>query len=211
MRPEYFFGVDLGQRRDRTAFAILERSQTVAAIPDPITWERARSTHHQVRHLERFPIGTAYTVVIQRIERLGRMLANMGACNLIVDATGVGLPVIDALRIPGAPWRLMPVTITYGVSEAWSDGLWRVPKRDLIAGLQLAFENNHFTIAKDLKDTPALVEELTSMRANHRVSGATQYGSPDPAHDDLAMALALSWWAVETRRPNPLGVNKPVL
>jgi hypothetical protein len=211
MISEFFIGADLGQRRDPTALAIIERSERIADRPDPVTWNRERIVAFELRHLERMPLGTSYTVVVQRIERIARKLATLGTCSLIVDATGVGLPVIDSLRIPGAPWRLMPVTIGYTGQESYTDGFWRVPKRDLIAGLQLAFDAKAFTICKDLKDTPALLTELTSMRATRRITGVTQYASPGSSHDDLAIALSLAWWAVETRRPAPLGVNTPIL
>src|SRR4051794_31280063 len=121
MRCEYFMGVDLGQRRDRTAVAILERAELIAERPDPITWERARTFRLQVRHLERMPLGTPYTGVVDRVDRIARAVAKTGLCTLAVDATGVGLPVIDALKIPGAPWRLMPVTINHSQSEAYGD------------------------------------------------------------------------------------------
>ena len=72
----------------------------------------------------------------------------MGPCTLVVDATGVGLPVIDSLKQPRTKWRLMPVTIGHGFNQTQTDGLWRVPKRDLVAGLQLAFEARHLTISE---------------------------------------------------------------
>jgi hypothetical protein len=211
MPSQYFIGVDLGQRRDRTAVAIIERSESVADRPDPVTWARERITLQQVRHLERMPQGTPYTVVTQRVERIAGQLSAQNSCTVAVDATGVGLPIVDSLRLPGAAWRLMPVTIVHAERESYSDGFWRVPKRDLIASLQLAFDAREFTIARDCKDTPALIEELTSMRANRRPSGAVQYASPGAAHDDLAIALALAWWAAQCRRPGSLGVDKPIL
>lgn len=211
MQSQYFIGVDLGQRRDRTAIAIIERSEIIAERPDPVTWARERVIRNQVRHLERISLGTPYTVVTQRIARMADKLAESGGCSVAVDATGVGLPVVDTLRIPVRLWRLLPVTIVYAERENYSDGFWRVPKRDLIASLQLAFDASEFSIARRLKDTPALVEELTSMRVTRRPSAATQYASPGTAHDDLALALALAWWAAQTRRPAQLGIEKPVL
>jgi hypothetical protein len=211
MPNQYFIGVDLGQRRDRTAIAILERSESVADRPDPVTWARPRITLQQLRHIERMPQGTPYTVVVQRVARIAGKLAALGSCTVAVDATGVGLPVVDSLRIPAVAWRLMPVTIVYADRENYCDGFWRVPKRDLIASLQLAFDASEFTIARDCKDTPVLIEELTAMRANRRPTGAVQYASPGAAHDDLAIALALAWWAAQIRRPAQLGVDKPLL
>jgi hypothetical protein len=151
------------------------------------------------------PLGTPYTGVVDRVERMARAVARTGLCTLAVDATGVGLPVIDALKIPGAPWRLMPVTINHSQSETYLDGFWRVPKRDLIAGLQLGFDAGTFTIARKLREAEALVQELISMRSTTRASGHTQYASPGTKHDDLALALSLAWWAAQTRRPATLG------
>ena len=60
---ELFIGLDLGQRRDPTAIAVIERSVHIADRPDPTTWARERTIRHQVRHLEILPLGTPYTAV----------------------------------------------------------------------------------------------------------------------------------------------------
>jgi hypothetical protein len=211
MLNEFFAGIDLGQRRDRTAIAVIEKDILISDRPDPITWERPRITQYQVRHLQRLPLGTPYTAVVEHVARMARALAKTGPCTVAVDATGVGLPVVDALRMPGETWRLMPVTIGYADRGTYSDGFWRVPKRDLVAGLQLAFDAGRFTIASALPEAEALVEELCAMRANTRPSGAIQLASPGAKHDDLAIALSLAWWAAETRSPGELGVPNRLL
>lgn len=88
MPNQYFMGVDLGQRRDRTAIAIIERSESIADRPDPVTWTRERVTRRQARHIERMPLGTPYTVVAQRIARIADKLAAIGSCVVAIDATG---------------------------------------------------------------------------------------------------------------------------
>jgi len=210
-KREFFLGLDLGQRRDRTAIAVIERADIMAPERNPVTWAPVVSTRASVRFLQRMPLHTPYTTISDHVIRIGRELAAAGPCTLAVDATGVGLPVVDALKIVNAPWRLMPVTIGSAAHEAYSDGFWRVPKRDLIASLQLAFENHAFRIASRLRESQTLIEELASMRATTRLSGHTQFASPGATHDDLAIALALSWWAAHTRRPGELGVNKPLI
>lgn len=210
-RREYFLGLDLGQRRDRTAIAILERADTTTGERDPVTWSIGRATTNHFRYLQRLPLHTPYTTIAEHVERIGRKLVRQGACTVIVDATGVRLPIVDALRAADAPWRLMPVTIGYAGSEHYSDGCWRVPKRDLIAGLQLAFEHRDFRNPARLPEAETLIEELTSMRATTRHTGAIQFASPGDSHDDLAIAVALAWWRGSTRRPGHLGVPKPLL
>jgi hypothetical protein len=130
---------------------------------------------------------------------------------VIVDATGVGLPVVDALRVPAARWRLMPVCIGFADRDSYVDGFWRVAKRDLIARLQVAFDFDELTIARDLAESESLIQELTAMRASITNRGRTKYESPGEQHDDLAIALALAWWGADTRRPGQLGGDKPLL
>lgn len=210
-KQEFFIGLDLGQRRDRTAIAILERAEIVSAERDPVTWAPVNTTSTAVRFLRRLPLHTPYTAVANHVVQIGNTLSKLGQCTLVVDATGVGLPVVDALKVANAQWRLMPVTIGAAAHEYYSDGFWRVPKRDLIAHLQIAFENHAFRIAGRLPESQTLIEELASMRATTRLTGHTRFASAGAAHDDLAIALALSWWAASARRPGELGIDKPLI
>ena len=66
----------------------------------------------------------------------------------------------------------MPVTIGHGFNQTQTDDFWRVPKRDLVAGLQLALEARHLTISEHLRHTTDLIEQLTTMRATRRITGA---------------------------------------
>jgi hypothetical protein len=211
LRREYFIGVDLGQRRDRTAIAVIERSDIASNTRNAVTFAPDVRTRRAVRHLERFPLDTPYPVIAERVAKLANRLAASGPCSVIVDATGVGLPVVDALRIPAARWRLMPVTIGHAERETHVDGFWRVGKRDLVARLQVAFDFEELIIARDLEESETLVEELTAMRASIQSTGRTRYESPGESHDDLAVALALAWWALDSRRPGEMGGAKPIL
>lgn len=103
MPNQYFIGVDLGQRRDRTAIAIIERSEAVADRPDPVTWARERITLQQVRHLERLPQGTPYTLVTQRVECIAGKLSTQSSCTVAVDATELGSPSSTRFDFPALP------------------------------------------------------------------------------------------------------------
>ena len=63
-----------------------------------------------------------------------------GRCHLAVDGTGVGRPVVDLLRRAGLGCPMLPVMITGGDAEGHSDGYYKVPKRDLIVGLQVLLQ-----------------------------------------------------------------------
>ena len=93
---EYFIGVDLGQKRDYTAVAIVERNGDRLCL----------------RHLEHFKLNTSYRAVADRIQQLYRMTAAHGPVTLVVDATGVGLGVLDDLESRGL--KPIGITITSG-------------------------------------------------------------------------------------------------
>ena len=120
---------------------------------NPVTFGYDSTTRNAVRHLERLPLDTPYTVIAERVERLANQHCNHGPCTVIVDATGVGLPVVDALRIPSARWNLKPVTIGHADRDSYVDGFWRVSKRDLMARLQIAFDFEELTISSNSKKT----------------------------------------------------------
>ena len=60
----FYLGIDLGQRRDHTAIAVLERWDCGRAFLSSVV-------HHlEVRYVERVPLGTPYTAVVERVRRL---------------------------------------------------------------------------------------------------------------------------------------------
>jgi hypothetical protein len=189
MNSEYIVGLDLGQKQDHTAVSVLEWAEAGEAVRDPATYEWKRDRVMRLVHLERIGLGTAYPGIVDRIRHL-LATPQLAGSTLVVDATGVGLPVVDLLRAARLDCRLVPVTITGGVGESGHSGAYSVPKRDLITGLQVLFESGKF----EMPDTPAtedLIRELAGMRAKPSRSGNWRYeGSPD----DLVLSLALAWW-----------------
>ena len=100
----FFVGLDLGQRKDFTAVAVVEREMGRPHIAV------ARATL-LVRHLERMALGTAYTRVVERVCGMMRHPALERGARLVVDATGVGAPVVELLRGAGLAGRITAVTI----------------------------------------------------------------------------------------------------
>ena len=76
---------------------------------------------------------------------------------------------------------------------------WRVPKRDLILGLQVMFEQQQVEIAGSIPDRDRFLKELMGMQVKISSSGHDQYGSwRDGEHDDLVLAAALAFWRAKT-------------
>src|SRR5262249_46163304 len=139
---DFFVGVDLGQSRDFTAIAVVERGEHVTDAAAPLrrrpyilTGAPSAATAaapvklYDVRHCGRPRLGTPYPDVVRRVcDLLGRL--GTGA-TLVVDATGVGRPVVDLFE--AAHVYPIAVTLTGGAGFAESGRSCRVPKRDLVA------------------------------------------------------------------------------
>ncbi|HZU27020.1 MAG TPA: hypothetical protein VFA04_15950 [Bryobacteraceae bacterium] len=192
----FYAGLDLGKRLDFSALAVVEREEFGAG--DPLRpWMDTRERRGLVvRYLERMALGTPYTEVVRRVTELMERLRQKGPCRLVVDATGVGMPVVDMLRRAKPGFAMTPVLITGGAEQHNKDGVWHVPKVDLLAGLQAALEGGELRISRRLKETATLVRELGDVRVRARGTGAMRIGADGHGeHDDLVIAVALGCWA----------------
>ena len=197
MRERYFMGVDLGQKQDYTAIAVVERWEAAGEL-DRWSWERLKEVGYRLRHLERLALGTPYPEVVARVREVARSGELAGRCTVVADATGVGGPVIDMLRGAELGCELMAVTITGGerASRASrSDGGWKVPKRDLVVGLEVMLETGSLRIAAGLREGETFIKELTGMRVKVSAGRREQFGAwREGTHDDLVLAAALACW-----------------
>jgi hypothetical protein len=194
----YFAGLDLGQVKDYTALAVIEAADTKGAW-DPVNLYFRRHRELRLRHLERMPLGRPYPEMVARTGQVMRSGALALASRwLAVDATGVGRPVVDLLRLQQLPCLSWPAVITGGHAESYADGFYRVPKRELLVGLQVMLQSDELRIAADVPEGPALVRELSAMRMEISESGREGWRSG--AHDDLVFAVALACWAAKRGR-----------
>jgi hypothetical protein len=198
----FSIGVDLGQRRDFSAVAVIQRVPSRAPAFDALAWRPAEppEAHWLVRHLERLPLGTPYTEVAARVVAIARHPQLRGRCQLVVDATGVGLPVVEMLRAARPECAIAAVWITGGNAERFDGKLWRVPKLDLLARVQTLLEQKRLRIASGMREAGTLVRELLNIASVRRPAGSLQIGARGAEeHDDLTLAVALALWA--GRRP----------
>jgi hypothetical protein len=183
--PEFFIGVDLGKLRDYTAIAVIERYFKSTGY-DAVYHREAFESRTVLRMLEQVRLGTSYPAVVNRISELIAKLSVKGRCTAIVDATGVGQPVVDALRTQELDCDLIPVTITGGDHSTKISGGVTIPKSELLVSLQMTVANEELRIPSQLPLRRTLVDELTKIGRNLRAVGS--------GHDDLVMALSLACW-----------------
>lgn len=192
MTTPYVVGLDLGQAADFTALAVIERSAGAAGSDHPV---------YAVRHLQRWPLRTAYTQLVSDVTQLLQRPPLKGATQaLVVDATGVGAAVVDLFKEAslGAD-NLVPVTITSGADVQGDDRAgWRVPKRDLVGVVQVLLQHRRLKIAASLREAETLLKELEGFRVKISAAGNDTWGAwRDGTHDDLVLAVALACWYAE--------------
>src|SRR5947209_8435337 len=92
-------GVDIGQKVDPTAIAVVEIE---LRLTEGTT---RRENYHLVRHLARLPLGTSYPDVTQELANVRqRVHARQHTWPLIwLDSTGVGQPVVDMMKAAQVP------------------------------------------------------------------------------------------------------------
>jgi len=150
---------------------------------------------YRVRFLERVRLGTPYPDVVGRVREVLRRPALAGRCTLVMDATGVGAPVLDLLRRANLGRGIAPVILTGGERESRAGGFWYVPKRDLISGLQLMLEKLELGLPAKLAASRTLARELADLEERMTSRGGASFGAwREGQHDDLVIAAALACW-----------------
>src|SRR6185312_13620243 len=197
---KFVLAADLGQSNDPTAIAVLQH-RTVKHLRYDGGLLKTISEHFDVRHLERLPLGLSY---IEQRARVAQLLArpplNEG-CGFAIDNTGVGRAVGDLFDDAGL--RPDKVTITSG-SEQTCVGtrLWHVPKGVLISTLDARLHTGELRFAAELRDAPALAEELKDFRRHVSAAGRFTYEARTGKHDDLVLAVAIALWSI-VGKPKP--------
>jgi len=190
MAGDYLIGLDLGQARDYSALAVVERVWNCVA--DGVG---RLVSHYAVRHLQRWPLHTSYTAVVADLAGLVRK-PPLSWPVLVVDQTGVGQAVVDFLAKAELAAALERVVITGGRrTSQGASGAWHVPKKVLVRCLRAVLTSRRLHVAA-LPERPALLEELLAFRV--RITAAAQEtfaAGSHREHDDLVLAVALAtWW-----------------
>jgi hypothetical protein len=195
--PDFIASLDLGQVRDPSALAVLERTRGADA-------RGRRAYHYAGRYLHRWALGTAYSGTREQpgiAEDVGRLLGQLPARPaLVVDQTGVGRAVVDVLRKAQLPVaKLVPVTITPGSGPggpAAGGGGWTVPKRTLASVLHALLGTRRLQVSPSLPLAAVLTRELEtfSVKINLATGEESFEALRSRDHDDLCLALALGAW-----------------
>lgn len=197
--PVYAVGLDLGLSVDYSAIAVVryvERNDQV---------EGREPYEYHLKYLKRFPLGTRNSRIVEKVEELLDRQALYGRTQLVIDSTGIGMPIVNDFF--DRRLKPFPILITGGARASWRGRTLCVPKRDLVATLTRLFERGMLKIPQDIQLREVLVQELTNFTMRI-TKNAQDTCSPlqHNQHDDLVVALALACYFWEWRRRKP-GVN----
>lgn len=178
-----FLGLDLGQAKDFSALAIIDRTDEIEPLFNCV-------------HLNRWPLRTSYPQIVADVVKLIFMLPpQQHRPTLAVDATGVGAPVVDLFKQEAIKAHLMPILIVGGATVSNENGVTRVPKRDLVSTVQVALQNRSLKIAAGLTDAAVLSAELQNFQVKITDAANDTYGAwREGTHDDLVLATAMALW-----------------
>ena len=182
-------GADIGQKRDPTCFVAVH--QKYIKVGD------RSDSHFYVRMIERLPLGTPYPELARRI---GEVWSNLAARpgsgpRAYIDATGVGLPVVDLVRdYVSTPRNVWSVIFNHGDARSEYEDERRIVlgKAFLVSRLQVLLQSDRLHLPQT-PEAKRMGEELLNYEiridqdANDRY-GAFKVGS----HDDLVTALGLA-------------------
>jgi hypothetical protein len=207
----FVIGVELGQVSDVTAIAVVEsltlkflRTETIREdlmetmrpvyqAPDGREVRDHPPVNFALRHLERFPVGSSYSEIRDRVEALAPSLSGP---SVVLDATGVGTAAVKLFR--ASSLYITTVTLVAGDQSAHDGSDYRVPKKDLVSVTQVLLQTGRLKIARALPHAELLARELVNFRS--RVTGQTAESQLDwreRANDDLVLALAIASWQAE--------------
>jgi hypothetical protein len=200
----YIVGVDLGKLRDPSAFVAYKTSAV------------GEQTAYSAVALERFDKGTPYPKIRKTIASWVSR-EPLDEAPLVVDATGVGGPVVDEMQeMPELRGRIVPVTITQGLAISWdkTTKMWHVAKRHLASVIQATLSSGRLIIPPaDESWTPQekgswtrIIKVLEEEFKNFTIKITTHGNETMSAwrdnvdNDDILMATATCLWWSEYRQ-----------
>lgn len=159
---KYVMGVDLGRHEDYTVLTIID------------TWDNS------LCHIERIS-ETSFPIQKARIIACAKRYNN---AMVIVDSTGVGLPISEDLMREG----------TFVITDYKFSGK---SKTELVQKGIVFIEQNQVSIPPDIESNTPLVEEAKAFGYNMTESGNISYSAPQGLHDDCIISFLLAIWGLQ--------------
>lgn len=211
--PTYIVGVDLAKKSDYTALVVLKRTvPQFGGYPlyDAIHIDRWRNRDYSaaIPEIERVQDRLRSINTQWMLEHRGYVSGDQDGVTVstIIDQTGVGEAVIESLRAAGLQCSGIIITGGDKAHKMESGDGWRVPKKELVATVEVLLQNRRLRVAEGLAMAPVLMQELQAFKATIKLStGNVSYAADETwrenPHDDTVLALAMAAWFGENHDP----------
>ena len=195
---QFAIGLELGLPGETSGLCVVE-----GVIP--AEFERAGFCRPEfmklyVRLLHRFFPRTTYTEMgdyVREVLDIPELALYPDQIAFVVDQTVVAASVVELIeRRVGK--RARRVVIEGRHEAKYSNGLNYIPKKDLLGGIHVSLELCNLKIARDLDETPNLIQDLANFQ-NLRSSAASLSGDTwrEEQSDDLVFATGLACWTLQ--------------
>ena len=194
--PEYIIGVDLGFSQDYSAVSIAERVG-------------AKKAEYRIRHLMRFELLTPYQEIARQVRRIvtSDQLALFDK-HLILDATGVGRPVVEMFEDEGLEPIAVTITSGFELTRVKDRAEFRVPKEHLVSAMQMVVQGGRMRVSPALKLARTFIDEAKNFKIKITEDKTATYEAWRARdHDDLVLAVALALWYGETQLVDVVELN----
>lgn len=210
---EFIAFLDVARRSDCFVLMVSRnRQELVEGQPDQMTRLVAKLS---ILYIDRW-FALPYRAMVEKAARMLNHAELANNTDLLIDATGVGDPVVEMFHELGI--SALPIIVTGGkdVREVYNGfgsiiapagdrlrGLraireFHVPKADLAAAGEIMLQNRRVSIAKGLKYVEEFQKQLIHMNPRATPAGNVKYESDDnKVKDDMAFCfIGTCWWAL---------------
>ena len=192
----FIISVDLGFAAEPTALAVVEPASRYFYDP-PHSTDIGHENSFAVVHLERFPPGTGYPAIVERVREICKDKAKIPEHDLLLNITAVGRPLFQLFR--DNKLFVRPFVILNGSAEKWAGPGRAIPKKNLVSTTQIILQSKRLRVAPKLELGKSLFDDLLAFRMNPpRITDPIEAMRENP-NDDLVFAVSLACWWGERR------------
>ena len=169
-------GWDVAQTTDSSIIAVIEYNGNPAMY-----W---------IRRIVKLAKGMPYD---QQVREAREIFFQYKNATLLIDRTGVGLPICDMIVAGGL--RPIQVSLTAGdVMNKPEPGKVNLPKKDMVASITKVIQERRLKVVKGCENAALFRTELKNFQLKVSASGHNTYNAAPGSHDDSITAIGLCLW-----------------
>ncbi len=190
---QHIISLSLGTVAEPSALAVVQPRQE-------------RETHFDVVGLQRFPAGRPILAMVNRVMDIVEDKRKVRDYTLLLDISSVGRAPLRVFEVRGI--FAGAIDLTNAESESYTNGVQRVPLRDVIGAAQVVLQTARLKVASGLDLAETLVADLIGFDPKPVARDMDLRGGRN-ADLVLALAVAIWWgdhqtWTTDMSKINPL-------